>query len=122
MSDAESPSGNQQAKPRLTEEEKRQNHIASEKKRRDAIRAGFDSLCDIVPTMKGQGRSEAVVLGKTVGYVRLQLAYQEALREIALSNGWSEEKFKEFYDDAQKEAKEKQKTTAAGQARAAANA
>ncbi|KAF1825299.1 uncharacterized protein K489DRAFT_299442, partial [Dissoconium aciculare CBS 342.82] len=110
-------SGNQQAKPRLTEEEKRQNHIASEKKRRDAIRAGFDSLCDIVPTMKGQGRSEAVVLGKTVEFVELQLAFQESLKEIALSNGWSEDKFKQFYLDAEKESKEKQKTTAAGQAR-----
>lgn len=122
MSESGSPTGNQQAKPRLTEEEKRQNHIASEKKRRDAIRAGFDALCDIVPGMKGQGRSEAVVLGRTVEYVKEQVQTKAALRKIALERGWSEDQFEQYYRDAEKSAKEKQKTTAAGRAREAAKA
>jgi hypothetical protein len=121
MSSEDSPSANQQAKPRLTEEEKRQNHIASEKKRRDAIRAGFDSLCDIVPGMSGQGRSEAVVLGKTVTYLKLQMRTKDALKEAAVRRGWSEDRFEQFYKDAEKDSKEKQKNTAAGRAREAAN-
>ena len=34
-------------KPRLTEQEKKNNHIASEQKRRQAIREGFDRLAEI---------------------------------------------------------------------------
>ncbi|EMR70843.1 hypothetical protein MGN70_006577 [Eutypa lata] len=68
-------------KPRLTEEEKKQNHIASEQKRREAIRAGFDRLCDLVPGLEGQGRSEGLVLKKTVEYMKEQL---EQRRDIIL--------------------------------------
>lgn len=124
MSNASSPSAsaaNAQSKPRLTEEEKRQNHIASEKKRRDAIRAGFDSLCDIVPGMKGQGRSEAVVLGKTVEHMKFHIEKKNVLRELALNQGWSEEAFENYYREAERDAKERQKQTAAGRAREAAN-
>ncbi|KAH7027413.1 uncharacterized protein B0I36DRAFT_350947 [Microdochium trichocladiopsis] len=66
-------------KPRLTEEEKKQNHIASEQKRREAIRAGFDRLCDIVPGLEGQGRSEGLVLKKTVDYMREQMEVRRQL-------------------------------------------
>ncbi|KAK8208351.1 hypothetical protein IWZ00DRAFT_427162, partial [Phyllosticta capitalensis] len=59
-------------KPRLTEEEKKNNHIASEQKRRQAIRQGFDKLASIVPGMEGQGRSEAIVLDATVKMLREQ--------------------------------------------------
>jgi hypothetical protein len=39
------------------------NHIASEQKRRQAIREGFDKITAIVPDLeKSQGRSEATVL------------------------------------------------------------
>lgn len=51
-------------RPRLTEQEKKNNHIASEQKRRTAIRQGFDRLTEIVPGLEGQGRSESVVLKK----------------------------------------------------------
>ncbi|EPS42554.1 hypothetical protein H072_3483 [Dactylellina haptotyla CBS 200.50] len=57
-------------RPRLTEVEKKNNHIASEQKRRMAIRDGFDRLTELVPGIEGQGRSESVVLRKTVDYMR----------------------------------------------------
>ncbi|KAK1767193.1 helix-loop-helix DNA-binding protein [Phialemonium atrogriseum] len=60
-------------KPRLTEEEKKQNHIASEQKRRQAIREGFDRLTELVPGLEGQGRSEGVVLKRTVEFMREKL-------------------------------------------------
>ncbi|KAK8163676.1 hypothetical protein IWX90DRAFT_236427 [Phyllosticta citrichinensis] len=74
-------------KPRLTEEEKKSNHIASEQKRRQAIRQGFDQLASIVPGMEGQGRSEAVVLEATVKYIREQYAEQLRLGQIAAAKG-----------------------------------
>ncbi|KAI0505617.1 helix-loop-helix DNA-binding domain-containing protein [Xylaria bambusicola] len=66
-------------KPRLTEEEKKQNHIASEQKRREAIRAGFDRLCELVPGLEGQGRSEGHVLKATVNYIRKELVERREL-------------------------------------------
>lgn len=57
-------------RPRLTDGEKKANHIASEQKRRHAIREGFDRLSNIVPGLDGQARSEGVVLHGTVDYVK----------------------------------------------------
>ncbi|KAG0140427.1 hypothetical protein CROQUDRAFT_136705 [Cronartium quercuum f. sp. fusiforme G11] len=36
----------------LSQEQKRANHIASEQKRRAAIRLGYDKLCEVVPSLK----------------------------------------------------------------------
>ncbi|KAL2756748.1 hypothetical protein ACRALDRAFT_1092882 [Sodiomyces alcalophilus JCM 7366] len=66
-------------KPRLTEAEKKQNHIASEQKRRQAIREGFDRLTELVPGLEGQGRSEGLVLQRTVKYMREQLDERRTL-------------------------------------------
>ncbi|KAI1855638.1 hypothetical protein JX265_006041 [Neoarthrinium moseri] len=66
-------------KPRLTETEKKQNHIASEQKRREAIRSGFDRLCELIPGLEGQGRSEGLVLKRTVEYIREQLETRRQL-------------------------------------------
>ncbi|KAK8187199.1 uncharacterized protein BKA78DRAFT_237803, partial [Phyllosticta capitalensis] len=74
-------------KPRLTEEEKKNNHIASEQKRRQAIRQGFDKLASIVPGMEGQGRSEAIVLDATVKMLREQYAEQVRLSQAMASKG-----------------------------------
>lgn len=42
------------------------NHIASEQKRRQAIREGFDKITSVVPDLtKSQGRSEGIVLQKS---------------------------------------------------------
>ncbi|KAG5987980.1 hypothetical protein E4U43_004871 [Claviceps pusilla] len=74
-------------KPRLTEEEKKQNHIASEQKRRQAIREGFDRLTELVPGLEGQGRSEGLVLKRTVEYMRQQLQERQALIDRIEQNG-----------------------------------
>lgn len=66
-------------KARLTEEEKKQNHIASEQKRRAAIREQFDRLADLTPGMKGQGRSEGVVLAKAVEFAKEQIEENKKL-------------------------------------------
>jgi heteromeric Ino2p/Ino4p transcription factor len=57
-------------KPRLTEQEKKNNHIASEQKRRQAIRDGFDRLATLVPGMEGQGRSESLVLHGSIDKIK----------------------------------------------------
>lgn len=108
-----SSNGNLDEKPRLSEHEKKANHIASgmyifirslisslslslfmfpcdvrlvtntllstEQKRRQAIREGFDRLTELVPGLEGQGRSESVVLKKTVDFMREQLEERRRL-------------------------------------------
>ncbi|KOS17689.1 putative bHLH domain-containing protein [Escovopsis weberi] len=66
---------------RLTEDEKKQNHVASENKRREAIREGFDRLAEIVPGLQGRGRSEALVLERTLDFLREQLRQRKSLIE-----------------------------------------
>ncbi|KAI6081901.1 hypothetical protein F4821DRAFT_248335 [Hypoxylon rubiginosum] len=77
----------QDDKPRLTEEEKKQNHIASEQKRREAIRAGFDKLCSLVPGLEGHGRSEGFVLKETVTFMKTQLVRRRELVEKCEAKG-----------------------------------
>ncbi|KAF2707242.1 hypothetical protein K504DRAFT_458683 [Pleomassaria siparia CBS 279.74] len=67
---SQSPAGNANERPRLTDAQKKENHIRSEQKRREAIREGFDRLASIVPGMEGHGRSEAVVLEATIRFMR----------------------------------------------------
>ncbi len=82
-------------KPRLTEQEKKNNHIASEQKRRAAIREGFDRLTELVPGLEGQGRSESVVLKKSVDYMREMLEERRQLiREVEARGGVVEAAFK----------------------------
>lgn len=45
----------------LTEAEKKANHIASEQKRRQNIRLGFDQLIDIVPSLNHGNRSVSLL-------------------------------------------------------------
>ncbi|KAF9692167.1 hypothetical protein EKO04_009929 [Ascochyta lentis] len=66
-------------RPRLTEAQKKENHIRSEQKRREAIREGFDRLASIVPGMEGQGRSEAVVLEATIKYMREKIVERQKI-------------------------------------------
>ncbi len=82
-------------KPRLTEQEKKNNHIASEQKRRAAIREGFDRLTELVPGLEGQGRSESVVLKKSVDYMREVLQERrELVREVEARGGMVEARLK----------------------------
>ncbi|KAH8728344.1 hypothetical protein GQ44DRAFT_609358 [Phaeosphaeriaceae sp. PMI808] len=92
MASSQSPT-NPADRPRLTEAQKKENHIRSEQKRREAIREGFDRLASIVPGMEGQGRSEAVVLEATVRYLREQIvARNKIIAEAQLrgvdTTGW----------------------------------
>ncbi len=68
-------------KPRLSEQARRTNHIASEQKRRQAIRDAFDRLTVLVPGIQGQGRSEGLVLKKTLE--KMHEAVAERRRLIA---------------------------------------
>ncbi|KAF9393019.1 hypothetical protein BGX21_010907 [Mortierella sp. AD011] len=64
----------------LTDAEKKANHIASEQKRRQNIRVGFDSLVEIVPTLSDCHRSEAVILQKSVDYIHRLLNQKNELK------------------------------------------
>lgn len=61
--------------------------LGTEQKRREAIRAGFDRLCDLVPGLEGQGRSEGIVLKRTVAYIREELAKRRDLVLAAEARG-----------------------------------
>ncbi|KAI8063724.1 Myc-type, basic helix-loop-helix domain-containing protein [Gilbertella persicaria] len=75
----------------LTEEQKRANHIASEQKRRANIRIGFEKLINIVPTLSNGHKSEALILQKSVEYLRQlvesKTALKEKMRELQLMLG-----------------------------------
>jgi heteromeric Ino2p/Ino4p transcription factor len=86
MAGSQSPT-NAADRPRLTEAQKKENHIRSEQKRREAIREGFDRLASIVPGMEGQGRSEAVVLDATVKYLREQIVARNEIIADAQARG-----------------------------------
>ncbi|CAJ2500655.1 Uu.00g035080.m01.CDS01 [Anthostomella pinea] len=79
--------GQEDGPVRLTEKEKKKNHIISEQKRREAIRAGFDRLCELVPGLEGQGRSEGHVLQETVKFMRQQLIERRELVDLAVAQG-----------------------------------
>ncbi|KAF9091272.1 hypothetical protein BGX23_005305 [Mortierella sp. AD031] len=72
--------GKKQPHELLTEAEKKANHIASEQKRRQNIRIGFDSLVEIVPTLSDCHRSEAVILQKSVDYIQRLLDQKNELK------------------------------------------
>lgn len=51
----------------LTEEQKRANHIASEQKRRTAIRSAYDELCNVVPSLRAAVKEYEERLNKVHG-------------------------------------------------------
>ena len=83
----QSPTAGAADRPRLTEAQKKENHIRSEQKRREAIRDGFDRLASMVPGMEGQGRSEAVVLDATLQMIREEIAKRKQILEQARAKG-----------------------------------
>ncbi|PPJ61242.1 hypothetical protein CBER1_06721 [Cercospora berteroae] len=106
MNPSETPSSPiNSAKSRLTEEQKKRNHIESEKKRREAIRNGFDRLSTIVPGMHGQARSEAIVLAATVDYMRAMTKQKDQIYAAAMEKGWTPEQFNRYYQVAEQEAR-----------------
>ncbi|KAI8384773.1 uncharacterized protein BYT42DRAFT_544619 [Radiomyces spectabilis] len=65
----------------LTDAEKKANHIASEQKRRQNIRLGFDQLIEIVPSLNSGNRSEAIILQKSVDHIKQLIANKSQLKE-----------------------------------------
>lgn len=63
----------------LTEEQKRENHIRSEQKRRTVIKEGFDDLCELVPGLKGGGFSKSTMLTMAGEWLEELLKGNEAL-------------------------------------------
>lgn len=80
-------------KPRLTDAEKKNNHIASEHKRREGIRNGFDQLASLTPGMEGQGRSEAVLLARFNHEMRRQLITMYHHVQVLRANGQDTTRF-----------------------------
>jgi len=82
---------------RLTEKERKDNHIASERQRREAVRDGFNALAALTPGMAGQGRSEVKVLLATLQYHKEQLSTKNQLRSLWSSLGLSNDQFESEY-------------------------
>ncbi|KAI8144754.1 hypothetical protein BJV82DRAFT_512548, partial [Fennellomyces sp. T-0311] len=65
----------------LTEAEKKANHIASEQKRRQNIRLGFEQLIEVVPSLSQGNRSEALILQKSVEHIRHLISIKNDLKD-----------------------------------------
>ncbi|KAI9025266.1 hypothetical protein CLU79DRAFT_744780, partial [Phycomyces nitens] len=65
----------------LTDAEKKANHIASEQKRRQNIRLGFDQLIEIVPSLHNGNRSEALILQKSVDHIKQLISVKNDLKD-----------------------------------------
>ncbi|KAK5997095.1 hypothetical protein PT974_02447 [Cladobotryum mycophilum] len=61
--------GTKPPRENLSEEQKRENHIRSEQKRRTLIKEGFDDLCDLVPGLRGGGFSKSTMLAMTAEWL-----------------------------------------------------
>ncbi|KAF7887734.1 hypothetical protein EAF00_010028 [Botryotinia globosa] len=64
----------------LTEDQKRENHIKSEQKRRTLIREGFEDLGELVPGLRGGGFSKSAILVMTADWLEELMQGNEALR------------------------------------------
>lgn len=69
----------------LTEDQKRENHIQSEQKRRDLIRQGFNDLCSLVPELREGGYSKSVVLMHAANFLEDLKTRVESLRGYVAS-------------------------------------
>lgn len=109
--------GKKKAKGRelLSEQEKKKNHILSEQKRRQNIRAGFDMLVELVPNLSQLQRSEAVILQKSVEYIKTLLdekdRVKERVRSLKIMAGELPEGAPEEYSSSDEEDPSKTSTT-----------
>ncbi|KAM0247372.1 hypothetical protein ACHAQJ_009880 [Trichoderma viride] len=77
-----------QSRENLSEEQKRENHIRSEQKRRTLIKEGFDDLCDLVPGLKGGGFSKSTMLTMTAEWLEeVLLGNRELAAQLATLEG-----------------------------------
>ncbi|KAL5612144.1 hypothetical protein BROUX41_000312 [Berkeleyomyces rouxiae] len=65
----------------LTDQQKRENHIFSEQRRRTAIKVGFEELTEMVPGIKGGGFSKSAVLNISCTWLQDLLEGNERLEE-----------------------------------------
>jgi hypothetical protein len=65
----------------LTEDQKRENHIKSEQKRRTLIREGFEDLGELVPGLRGGGFSKSAVLIMSADWLEDLIQGNEVLRQ-----------------------------------------
>lgn len=81
---AKAQQGAKQSKENLSEEQKRNNHILSEQKRRNLIRQGFDDLCALVPGLRGGGFSKSAMLTQAADWLEDMIHGNEILsRQLA---------------------------------------
>ncbi|KAH8178035.1 helix-loop-helix DNA-binding domain-containing protein [Sarocladium implicatum] len=73
--------GGKAARENLSEEQKRENHIKSEQKRRTLIKEGFDDLCDLIPGLQSRGLSKSTMLSMTAEYLEQLLEGNKELSE-----------------------------------------
>jgi hypothetical protein len=69
-----------QPRENLSEEQKRENHIRSEQKRRTVIKEGFDDLCELVPGLKSGGFSKSTMLAMSAEWLDELLKGNEILK------------------------------------------
>ncbi|VUC34019.1 unnamed protein product [Clonostachys rosea] len=74
-----SVNGSKPTRENLSEEQKRENHIRSEQKRRTLIKEGFDDLCELVPGLRGGGFSKSTMLTIAAEWLEELLQGNEAL-------------------------------------------
>ena len=69
------------ARENLTEDQKRENHIKSEQKRRTLIREGFEDLGELVPGLRGGGFSKSAVLIMSADWLEELIRGNEVLQQ-----------------------------------------
>jgi len=73
--------GSKAARENLSEEQKRENHIKSEQKRRTLIKEGFDDLCELIPGLQSRGLSKSTMLTMAAEYLEQLLQGNKELAE-----------------------------------------
>jgi len=74
-----STSGGKASRENLSEEQKRENHIRSEQKRRTLIKQGFDDLVSLVPDLQDGGFSKSTMLSTAAEWLEGLLDYNKQL-------------------------------------------
>lgn len=79
---------------KLSKEEVRQNHVSSEKKRRELVRTIYDDLVRMIPDLQpSENRSEMVIYMKTINHLNWLYRHNKRLRKQV------EKKSKELGED-----------------------
>lgn len=73
---------------KLSDHQVRVNHVSSEKRRREMIRATYDDLVQMVPGLElTESRSELIIYLKTMSYLRWLYTKNKKLRDQLQSQG-----------------------------------